>query len=67
MPGDYKGLVLLILVLGASYIAQGAAGWLQNFWMIGVAQRTVAKLRADLSTRSTGCRSRTSRSGSTAN
>ncbi|CAG5085838.1 Lipid A export ATP-binding/permease protein msbA [Thermobacillus xylanilyticus] len=48
VPGDYKGLVLLILVLGASYIAQGAAGWLQNFWMIGVAQRTVAKLRADL-------------------
>ena len=48
VPGDYKGLVLLILVLGASYIAQGAAGWLQSFWMIGVAQRTVAKLRADL-------------------
>lgn len=48
VPGDYKGLALLILVLGASYIAQGAAGWLQNFWMIGVAQRTVAKLRADL-------------------
>jgi len=48
VPGDYKGLALLILVLGASYIAQGAAGWLQSFWMIGVAQRTVAKLRADL-------------------
>ncbi|OUM97167.1 MAG: multidrug ABC transporter ATP-binding protein [Thermobacillus sp. ZCTH02-B1] len=48
VPGDYEGLAALILVLGAVYVAQGAAGWLQNFWMIGVAQRTVAKLRADL-------------------
>jgi ATP-binding cassette subfamily B protein len=48
VPGDYEGLAALILVLGASYIAQGAAGWLQSFWMIGIAQRTVAKLRADL-------------------
>jgi len=48
VPGDYDGLAALILVLGAVYVAQGAAGWLQSFWMIGVAQRTVAKLRADL-------------------
>jgi len=48
VPGDYRGLALLILALGAVYVAQGAAGWLQSFWMIGVAQRTVAKLRADL-------------------
>ena len=48
VPGDYEGLAALILVLGAVYVAQGAAGWLQSFWMIGVAQRTVARLRADL-------------------
>jgi ATP-binding cassette subfamily B protein len=48
VPGDYEGLAALILVLGAVYVAQGAAGWLQNFWMIGVAQRTVARLRSDL-------------------
>lgn len=48
VPGDYQGLVVLIVILGAVYLLQGGAGWLQNFWMIGVAQRTVAKLRADL-------------------
>lgn len=48
VPGNYDGLIGIIMLLGACYLFQGAAAWLQNFWMIGVAQRTVAAMRADL-------------------
>lgn len=48
VSGDYDGLAGLIAVLAGSYLLQGVSGWLQNYWMIGVAQRTVAALRSDL-------------------
>lgn len=43
-----EGLLFLLISLGAVYILYSLSLWLQNFWMIGIAQRTVFKLRSRL-------------------
>ncbi|PZD97693.1 multidrug ABC transporter ATP-binding protein [Paenibacillus sambharensis] len=48
VPGDYAGLAGLIMLLGAFYLLQSLAAWLQNYWMIGVAQEAVSTMRKDL-------------------
>ncbi|MDQ0273621.1 ABC transporter ATP-binding protein [Cytobacillus purgationiresistens] len=44
--GSY--FVRLLIALGVIYIIHSLSLWLQNFWMIGVAQETVYSMRADL-------------------
>lgn len=46
--GSGKELVLLLAVLGGVYLIQTGAVLLQNYFMIGVAQNTVAAIRQDL-------------------
>ncbi|CAM4283853.1 ABC transporter ATP-binding protein [Paenibacillus tarimensis] len=48
VPGDYAGLIGLMVLLGAFYLFQSLAAWLQNYWMIGVAQEAVSGMRKDL-------------------
>jgi len=48
VPGDYDGLLMLIAALAGSFLLQGVSSWLQSYWMIGVAGRTVAAMRSDL-------------------
>lgn len=43
-----KGLVTLVMVLAGVYLLQSGSTWLQNYWMIGVAQQTVYTMRSDL-------------------
>jgi ATP-binding cassette subfamily B multidrug efflux pump len=43
-----EGLVLLLLLLACNYILFSLCTWLQNYWMIGVAQKTVYAMREDL-------------------
>lgn len=43
-----EGLVRLIIVLGGIYIIFSVTAFLQNYWMIGISQKTVYKMRADL-------------------
>lgn len=42
------GFVLLLISLAAIYMFYSLALWLQNYWMIGISQRTVYKLRSSL-------------------
>ncbi len=48
LPGDMPGLLRLAFVMLAFYVIGAAATWLQNHWMVGLAQRTVAAIRRDL-------------------
>jgi ATP-binding cassette subfamily B protein len=41
-------LVRLISLLAAVYVLHSASLWMQNYWMIGAAQRTVFAMREDL-------------------
>jgi ATP-binding cassette subfamily B multidrug efflux pump len=41
-------LVRLISLLAAVYVLHSASLWMQNYWMIGAAQRTVFTMREDL-------------------
>nr|WP_148497848.1 ABC transporter ATP-binding protein [Paenibacillus senegalensis] len=45
---EYSGLIMLIVLLGLVYLGHSASTWLQNFWMIGIAQRTIYQMRTDL-------------------
>ncbi|RIW33314.1 ABC transporter ATP-binding protein [Bacillus salacetis] len=45
---DAGGLLQLIIWLAAVYIVYSAAMWLQAYWMIGIAQDTVYRMRTDL-------------------
>lgn len=45
---DYSGLIALIILLGLVYLGHSLFTWLQNFWMIGIAQRTIYQMRTDL-------------------
>ncbi|WP_166239666.1 ABC transporter ATP-binding protein [Paenibacillus turpanensis] len=45
------GLGSMLLVLGAVYALYSAASWLQSYWMVGVAQKTVFTMREELFTR----------------
>jgi ATP-binding cassette, subfamily B, multidrug efflux pump len=45
---DSEGLIWLLLLLAGTYILFSLSSWLQNYWMIGVAQKTVFAMREDL-------------------
>jgi ATP-binding cassette subfamily B multidrug efflux pump len=45
---DSEGLIWLLLLLAGTYIFFSLSSWLQNYWMIGVAQKTVFAMREDL-------------------
>lgn len=42
------GLLTIITWLGLVYVLNAAVTWLQNVWMIGIAQRAVFRMRQDL-------------------
>ncbi|SDY05036.1 ATP-binding cassette, subfamily B [Evansella caseinilytica] len=42
------GLLRLLFGLGAVYVVHSLSVWLQNFWMIGIAQKTVYTMRTKL-------------------
>jgi ATP-binding cassette, subfamily B, multidrug efflux pump len=46
--GKQNGLSTLLLSLAAVYLLYSLSLWLQNYWMIGISQRTVYKLRSRL-------------------
>ena len=48
IPKDFKGLFSLILVMVGLYAMVSLFTWLQNYLMIGVAQKTVLDMRKDL-------------------
>ncbi|NMD69727.1 ABC transporter ATP-binding protein [Bacillus sp. DNRA2] len=43
-----EGLILLLLSLVLVYVLYATTSFLQNYWMIGIAQKTVYSLRVDL-------------------
>src|SRR3954451_1963957 len=43
-----EGLLTVLFVLLFIYVLHSLSLWLQSFWMIGIAQRTVWKMRTDL-------------------
>jgi len=43
-----RGILTIIAVLGLVYLLNSAVTWLQYVWMIGIAQRAVARMRGDL-------------------
>ncbi|MBW3112930.1 ABC transporter ATP-binding protein/permease [Bacillus sp. MCCB 382] len=45
---EASGLGVLVMVLIGIYILHSMSVWFQNYWMIGVAQDTVYRLRKDL-------------------
>lgn len=45
---NVQGLFILLVLLGCVYVFQSIATFLQNYWMIGLAQTTVFSMRADL-------------------
>ncbi|WP_377887655.1 ABC transporter ATP-binding protein [Alkalihalobacillus sp. R86527] len=48
VKGDLTGLIPLLLMLVGIYLSQSIVTFLQNFWMIGIAQKTVMSMRKDL-------------------
>ena len=48
VPADLNGLLLILGLLVGVYVLQSAATFLQNYWMIGIAQETVYRMRKDL-------------------
>lgn len=46
--GDGSGLVRLLMLLAAVYVLYSVVSFLQNYWMVDVAQKTVYELREDL-------------------
>ncbi|MTI53482.1 ABC transporter ATP-binding protein [Geosporobacter ferrireducens] len=48
IPGDFEGLQYIALVMIAIYGLNVVSTWLQNYWMIGMAQNTVLHMRKDL-------------------
>lgn len=45
VPGNYDGLVKMLGVLVIVYIVLAVTLYLQNYWMIGVAQQTIYRMR----------------------
>lgn len=45
---ESSGLLHLLVSLVLVYVLHAGASFLQNYWMIGIAQKTVKKLRTDL-------------------
>nr|WP_240515471.1 ABC transporter ATP-binding protein [Fictibacillus aquaticus] len=48
VPGKMEGLPLLLAAFIAVYLLNSVSIFLQNYWMIGVAQHTVYKMRSQL-------------------
>ncbi len=48
LDSDASTLTLLLVLLAGTYVIHSVAMWLHNYWMIGVAQRTVYQMRTDL-------------------
>lgn len=48
IPGELKGLEGLILIMLLAYATLAAFTWLQNYIMIDIAQKSVARIRTDL-------------------
>lgn len=48
VSSNSDGLILLLLLLAGTYVLFSLSSWLQNYWMIGVAQKTVYTMREDL-------------------
>ncbi|WNS80302.1 ABC transporter ATP-binding protein [Domibacillus sp. DTU_2020_1001157_1_SI_ALB_TIR_016] len=46
--GNERGLLLLLAGLALVYVSYSAVSFLQNYWMVEIAQRTVYELRDDL-------------------
>lgn len=45
VPGEYDGMINLILVLIVVYCILSISLFLQNYWMIGIAQATIYRMR----------------------
>ncbi|MFP7474071.1 ABC transporter ATP-binding protein [Niallia taxi] len=45
---EFTGLGTMLLILGVIYFFYSASLFLQNYWMIGISQSTVYRLRTDL-------------------
>ncbi|WP_153463774.1 ABC transporter ATP-binding protein [Sediminibacillus terrae] len=50
MVADFQTnqLTVMLILLGVIFIAQSGAVWMQNYWMITIAQETVQTMRNDL-------------------
>lgn len=48
LPGDFSGLLMIIIIMGVLYLLNALSSWLQSYTMIGVAQKTVFKMRKGL-------------------
>ncbi|WP_020619958.1 ABC transporter ATP-binding protein [Paenibacillus daejeonensis] len=48
LTGVEGSLTWLLILLGGSYALYSLTIWLQNYWMIGVAQQSVYRMREDL-------------------
>jgi ATP-binding cassette subfamily B multidrug efflux pump len=48
VSANSDGLIMLLLLLACNYVLFSISSWLQNYWMIGVAQKTVFAMREDL-------------------
>ncbi|KYG90092.1 multidrug ABC transporter ATP-binding protein [[Bacillus] sp. KCTC 13219] len=45
VPGDFDGMLFMIGLLIAIYVVLALSLYLQNYWMIGVAQQTIYRMR----------------------
>ncbi|EIT84746.1 putative ABC transporter ATP-binding protein [Fictibacillus macauensis ZFHKF-1] len=50
IPKQYGGFVLLLGGLASVYVMNSLALWFQNYWMIGISQKTVFMMRTELFT-----------------
>lgn len=48
IPKQLEGIFTFVAVLAISYILLSVSLFLQNYWMIGIAQQTVYRMRTDL-------------------
>ncbi|MEW9121777.1 MAG: ABC transporter ATP-binding protein [Thermotaleaceae bacterium] len=48
IPGDFSGLIRIVLVMIGVYGINTISTWMQNYYMIGIAQKTVLQIRKDL-------------------
>lgn len=48
VPGEFSGMAPFLLALLAIYIVLPLAHFLQNYWMIGIAQQTIYRMRTDI-------------------
>lgn len=48
IPGDFEGLMYIVFMMIGIYGLNAVSTWLQNYWMIGMAQHTVLQMREDL-------------------